>query len=181
MVESVNREIAVFETYFRRFFRGEDRSNLQSALFNVPGRLVAGCWADYENMGAVFQQLLPTIPAEQIGRRMKKTAERPGIFQITCLLVSYLIARQQEILLRQVARLPYSDEKHLEEMYLLFEAGRTILSVARNDGVHFPGEARDSMPLLDDAAQQTLVRQLSEPSPAGSVLEAPRMGNFHRL
>ena len=41
-----------FETYFRRFFRGEDRSNLQSALFNVPGRLVVGCWADYENIGA---------------------------------------------------------------------------------------------------------------------------------
>jgi hypothetical protein len=163
--ESVNREIAVFEKYFRRFFRGEDRSNLQSALFNVPGRLVAGCWADYDNMGAVFEQLLATVPAEQIGCRMKKTAARPGIFQITCLLVSYLIARQHEILLRQVEGLPYSDEKHLEEMYLLFEAGRTILSVARSDGAHFPGEAQDSMPLLDDAAQQTLVRQLCEPSP----------------
>ena len=80
-MENVNREIAVFEGYFRRFFRGEDRSNLQSALFNVPGRLVAGCWADYENMGAVFEQLLATISAEQIGRRMKKTAARPGIFQ----------------------------------------------------------------------------------------------------
>jgi len=165
MVESVNREIAVFETYFRRFFRGEDRSNLQSPLFNVPGRLVAGCWADYENLGAVFEQLLATIPAEQIGRRMKETAARPGIFQITCLLVSYLIARQQEILLRQVAGLPYSDEKRLEEMDLLFGAGRTILSVARSDGLHFPGEARDSMPLLEDAAQQALVRQLCEPSP----------------
>jgi hypothetical protein len=164
-VESVNREIAVFETYFRRFFRGEDRSNLQSALFNVPGRLVAGCWSDYENMGAVFEQLLAIIPAEQIGRRMKKTAARPGIFQITCLLVSYLIARQQEILLRQVEGLPYSDKKHLEEMCLLFGAGRTILSVARSDGVHFPGEAQDSMPLLDDGAQQALIRQLCEPSP----------------
>lgn len=164
IVESVNREIAVFETYFRRFFRGEDRSNLQSPLFNVPGRLVAGCWADYECMGAVFERLLATIPAEQIGRRMKETAARPGIFQITCLLVSYLIARQQEILLRQVEGLPYSDAKRLEEMDLLFAAGRTILSVARNDGVHFPGEARDSMPLLLDAAQQRLVRQLCEPS-----------------
>lgn len=165
IVDSVNHEIAVFETYFRRFFRGEDRSNLHSVLFNVPGRLVAGCWADYESMGAVFKQVLATIPAEQIGRRMKETASRPGIFQITCLLVSYLIARQQEILLRQVEGLPYSDEKHLEEMYLLFGAGRTILSVARSDGVHFPGEAQDSMPLLDDAAQQSLVRRLCEPSP----------------
>jgi len=165
IVESVDREISVFETYFRRFFRGEDRSNLQSALFNVPGRLVAGCWADYENMGAVFKQLLATIPAEQIGRRMKKTAARPGVFQITCLLVSYLIARQQDILLQQVEGLPYSDEKRLEEMHLLFGAGRTILSVARSDGLHFPGEAPDSMPLLDDAAQQSLVRQLCEPSP----------------
>jgi hypothetical protein len=116
-------------------------------------------------MGAVFEQLLAIIPAEQIGRRMKKTAARPGIFQITCLLVSYLIARQQEILLRQVEGLPYSDKKHLEEMCLLFGAGRTILSVARSDGVHFPGEAQDSMPLLDDGAQQALIRQLCEPSP----------------
>ncbi len=163
--DTVNREIAVFETYFRGFFRGEDRSNLHSVLFNVPGRLVAGCWADCENMGAIFEHLLATIPAEQIGRRMKETAARPGIFQITCLLVSYLIARQQEILLRQAERLPYSDEKRLEEMHLLFAAGRTILTVARNDGLHFPGEARDSMPLLDHAAQQTLVRQLRQPSP----------------
>ncbi len=164
MVERVNREIAIFEKYFRRFFRGEDRSNLQSALFNVPGRLVAGCCADYENMAAVFRHLLTTASAEQIGRRMKQTASRPGIFQITCLLVSYLIGRQQEILLRHGEGLSYSDEKHLEEMDLLFEAGRTILSAARNDGAHFPGESRDEMPLLDDAAQHTLVHQLSEPS-----------------
>jgi hypothetical protein len=32
---------------------------------------------------------------------MKRIAFRPGVFQITCLLVSYLIACQQQILIEQ--------------------------------------------------------------------------------
>lgn len=166
MIELVNREIAVYETHFRKFFRGEDRSNLRSALFNVPGRLVAGCWGDYENMAPVFRRLLDITPAEQIGRRMKRIALRPGVFQITCLLVSYLIARQQQILIEQANSSSHSDSARLEEMAFLFEAGRAILTTARNDGKHFPGEADDSMPVLPANEQEDFLSRLKKPSSA---------------
>jgi len=165
IVGDINRDIAAFERHFRKFLRGEDRANLQSVLFNVPGRLVAGCWADYENMGQVFRDVFARIKPAEIGRRMKNTAARPGVFHITCLLVSYLIARQQEILLYKTAGRPYSDEARIEEMHLLFDAGCTILQTARNDGMRFPGENQDTMPLLDEAAQQELASRLTPPSP----------------
>ncbi len=164
MITLVNREIEIYETHFRKFFRGEDRSNLRSALFNVPGRLVAGCWGDYENMAPVFRRLLDSMPAEQIGRRMKRIASRPGVFQITCLLVSYLIGRQQQILIEQAGGSSHSDSDRLEEMAFLFEAGRVILTTARNDGKHFPGEASDSMPLVPANEQGDFLSRLKEPS-----------------
>lgn len=164
MITLVNREIEIYETHFRKFFRGEDRSNLRSALFNVPGRLVAGCWGDYENMAPVFRRLLDSMPAEQIGRRMKRIASRPGVFQITCLLVSYLIGRQQQILIEQAGGSSHSDSDRLEEMAFLFEAGRVILTTARNDGKHFPGEASDSMALVPANEQGDFLSRLKEPS-----------------
>jgi hypothetical protein len=97
---------------------------------------------------------------------MKKTAARPGVFHITCLLVSYLIARQQQILLHNTGSRHYSDKARIEEMHLLFDAGRTILQTARNDGMRFPGDNQDTIPLLDKAAQQELFSRLSLPSPA---------------
>lgn len=164
LIDSLNRQIQVFETHFRRFFRGEDRSNLHSALFNVPGRLVAGCWGDYENMAPVFRRVLGSHSAEEIGRRMKGLAARPGVFQITCLLVSYLIARQQQILIEQRSGGSHSDNERLEEMAFLFETGRMILSTARNDAKQFPGEANDSMPLLPANEQSQFLSRLRKSS-----------------
>jgi len=166
MIEAVNREIEVYEIHFRKFFRGEDRSNLRSALFNVPGRLVAGCWGDYENMAPVFRQLLAVASAEQIGHRMKRIALRPGVFQITCLLVSYLIARQQQILIEQANGSSHSDSGRLQEMAFLFETGLVILTTARNDGKHFPGEASDSMPLLPVNEHQAFFSRLRKHPPS---------------
>lgn len=164
MIDLVNREIAVYESHFRKFFRGEDRSNLRSALFNVPGRLVAGCSGDYENMAPVFRRVLDVMPAEQIGRRMKRIASRPGVFQITCLLVSYLIARQQQILIEQASGCSHSDRDRLDEMAFLFEAGRVVLTTARNDGKHFPGEVDNSLPLLPDGERANFLSRLKMPS-----------------
>ncbi len=160
----LNEEIALYERGFRSFFRGDDRPHLESSLFNVPARLVAGCWANYENLAPILRTVLQRHSPKTIGREMKAPAARPGVFQLTCLLVSYLIGRQQEILVgggRLGER--FAGEK-IEEMSLLFAAAKAMLTSTRNDGCEFPFQAAGALPILSSACQRQLLASLSPPT-----------------
>jgi hypothetical protein len=160
----INDETALYEQGFRTFFRADDRPHMESLLFNVPARLVAGCWATYENLAAILRAVLEHYSPETIGRRMKMPAARPGVFHLTCLMVSYLIGRQQEILVGGGRPGERFAGERVEEMAFLFSAAKTMLTNARNDGCEFPFQAGGALPILSSASQRELLGCLSPPT-----------------
>jgi len=138
----VNQLIAQFGDSVKEFFRGQQRSEMTSPMFNLPGRLVLGSYCYYENLPQLVDELLRHASADEIGRGMKRLCNRPNYVHLNSLALGYLVGREQ-------ARL--SGARNLKDdaaTGLVMDFWARAARSYRNDGRLLPDEADFTVPIL---------------------------------
>ncbi|MBI3948836.1 MAG: hypothetical protein HY314_00030 [Acidobacteria bacterium] len=160
-ISEVNEQITQFSEQFKIFFRREQRSDLQAQLFDVPGRLVLGCLCDYDNLDRVWRMALSRLKLAATVRLMKRFCGAPNLFHVTCLVVSYLIGREQH----RLADPARFREPPLEEISFILSTGKRLMQGARSDRQQFSPPPQGPMPILTESMTQYLRRGLEPARP----------------
>lgn len=153
-IERVNRLIELFGDSVKHFFRDQQRSEMTSPLFNLPGRLVLGSHCYYENLPRLLARIRERATEAEIGQRMKRLCSRPNYIHLNSLMLGYLVGREQA----RLAGTPCADD--VEQVCDVVEFwSRTGVSY-RNDGLLLPDQADFSVPILPTAMIDELQSQL---------------------
>ncbi len=140
-----NHHIHVFGESVKHFFRDQQRSEMTSPMFNLPGRLVLGSHCYYENLPTLVRTLKVHANEESIGNGMKKLCSRPNYVHLNSLALGYLVGREQARLNGQVSR------DNVEEVASVMGFWADVARNYRNDGLLLPDEAGFSIPIIKTA------------------------------
>ena len=147
-VDQMNRYIKQFGGLQKAFMRSENRALLRSVLFDVPRRSSLGWYCYYKCAPALLRELVQQISPEDIGRHMRRLCSRPYYLQLSILMCSYLGARQQLLLdrnLRPGQR--FADEK-VDDALLVVEFWQRACRAYRSDGLLFADQDTGGQPIL---------------------------------
>jgi len=132
----------------------QQRSQMLSPLFHLPGRLILGSYCYVENLVPLLQCVTEHMPPEALAHRAKRLGARPNEIHINSLLLGYLNGREQKRLLGHRVR------EEADEITFLLDFWVRFLSVYRQDGRLLPEEGGFTLPVLEDQAVETLLPAL---------------------
>ncbi|MCS6817429.1 MAG: hypothetical protein N0A16_00050 [Blastocatellia bacterium] len=164
----MNMFLHQFGESVRGFFRTQQRSQLLSPLFHLPGRLILGSYCYHEHLVALLGQVVERLSPEALAHRVKRLGARPNEIHINSLLLGYLNGREQKRLLGHLA------EGEADEIAFLLDFWARFLSVYRRDGRLLPEEGGFTLPVLEDQMVERLLPML-RPEP-----EEARRRRLHR-
>jgi hypothetical protein len=142
LTAEVNHSIALFGESVKHFFRGQQRSEMTSPMFNLPGRMVLGSYCYYENLPQLLAEIRSHASEEDIGRGMKRLCIRPNYVHLNSLALGFLIGREQ-------ARLSGADTADdCARVASVMEFWARVARNYRNDGRLLPDEADFKVPIL---------------------------------
>jgi hypothetical protein len=159
MVAEVNQSIALFSESVKHFFRDQQRSEMTSPMFNLPGRLVLGSYCYYENLPQLLYEIRNHASEEDIGRSMKHLCTRPNYVHLNSLALGFLVGREQARLTG--ANVADDDDKVATVMQFWSRVARSY----RNDGLLLPDQAGFTVPILQSEAVGDLNGQLKGDAP----------------
>jgi hypothetical protein len=166
VLERTNRLIRLFGESQKRAMRAEKRTEMRSALFDLPRRSSLGWRCLHDNQDRFLRRLADCIAPEELGRRMRVVGGRPYALQPFIIVCSYLGHRQQRMLdLGLEPGMPFPEEKP-EELSFLMDFWARMQHGYRSDDVLLPGEADDSLPILDEGTIAELRRLAGDPDRA---------------
>ena len=147
-LDELNGYVKHFGNSQKAFMRSENRALLRSVLFDVPRRSSVGWHCYYDRAPDLLRRLIREIPAEEIGRRMRRLCSRPYYLQLSILMCSYFGARQQLLLDHGTSPgQPFPEEKPDDALFVV-DFWRRAAQAYRSDGLLFPDEAGDTQPVL---------------------------------
>ncbi len=152
----------------RHFFRAQQRSQMLSPLFHLPGRLILGSYCYLENLVPLLRRVAERMPPEALAHRAKRLGARPNEISINSLLLGYLNGREQKRLLGHRVR------EGADEIAFLLDFWVRFLSVYRRDGRLLPEESGFTLPVLEDRMIGALLPALRPES------EEARRRRWHR-
>ena len=155
-VEEVNRLIELFGDSVKHFFRDQQRSEMTSPLFNLPGRLVLGSHCYYENLPALLPRIRERATEAEIGQRMKRLCSRPNYIHLNSLMLGYLVGREQA----RLAGMPCADDA--KQVCEVAEFWSRVGVSYRNDGLLLPDQAGFTVPILPAATIAKLQSSLRD-------------------
>jgi hypothetical protein len=152
--DALNALLHRFGESVRHFFRAQQRSQLLSPLFHLPGRLIVGSYCYYEHAAAVLRRVAERLSPEALAHRARRLGARPNEIHIHSLLLGYLNGREQRRLLG------HREDDDPEEMAFLLDFWRRFLSAYRRDGRLLPEESGFTLPVLEEETVATLLPEL---------------------
>jgi len=138
----VNQAIALFGESVKHFFRDQQRSEMTSPMFNLPGRLVLGSHCYYENLPQLLSEIRNHANEEDIGQDMKRLCTRPNYVHLNSLALGFLVGREQARL--SGADISDDDDKVASVMQFWSRVAQSY----RNDGLLLPDEAGFTVPII---------------------------------
>ncbi len=164
--DEINACIRLVSGSLKAFMRSEHRTQLRSALFDVPRRSSLGWECLYLTAYPLLVELTSGVAPEDMGRRMRRLCSRPNGLTLSILICCYLAGRQQRLLDLGVGPEEPFPEDDLERLGFVVDFWRRVSRAYRTDGKLLPEEGGGTQPILDEEGIARLRSLLQEVDPS---------------